>query len=414
MTRVSTNMTNDDMQYYLQLRNSEMNRLQNQMAEQTRIKDLRDDPVSAAHSVKYLSKIDRLNRFSRNIDNIMSENRIAEGYMVSANNIIHRVRELAIQGANDTYTRSEKIIMGEEVNQLLNELISIANAKTSDGTSMFAGDKTQSNAYRVLSSRVPGSIGKVITEVQYTGSINPVQAEISESSYIDAGFAGNRVFWAEHQQVISNRDAQGFVASSDSRFRIDNDYIDIKAGDNIHTIIARINSSDTAVKAALDPVQNSIVLESTTPHQIWLEDSGNGRILKDLGLISETGNPPNNISRSADLGGGSLFDMVIDLRNQLYNGNTINIGGSSLKGLTLGQENLISSIAALGSHEERLQTVKERLNSEIPETMAWNSREVDLDMTQAITDLKMLEYTQKAAMQVAGRILQPTLLDFLR
>ncbi|MCK5673270.1 MAG: flagellar hook-associated protein 3, partial [Spirochaetales bacterium] len=75
---------------------------------------------------------------------------------------------------------------------------------------------------------------------------------------------------------------------------------------------------------------------------------------------------------------------------------------------------LISSIASLGSHEERLQTVKDRLNSEIPETIAQNSGEVDLDMTKAITDLKMLEYTQKAAMQVAGRILQPTLLDFLR
>ena len=35
-------------------------------------------------------------------------------------------------------------------------------------------------------------------------------------------------------------------------------------------------------------------------------------------------------------------------------------------------------------------------------------------LQKAITDLKMLEYTQKAAMQVAGRILQPTLLDFLR
>jgi flagellar hook-associated protein 3 FlgL len=414
MDRVSTNMTNDDMQYYLQLRNSEMNTLQNQMAEGTRIKDLRDDPVSAAHSVKYLSKIDRLNRFSENIDDIMSENAITEGYMVSANNIIHRVRELAIQGANDTYTEFEKKIMGEEVNQLLNELVSIANAKTSDGTSMFAGDKTQSDAYRVLSSRVPGSISKVITDVQYSGSINPVQAEISESSYMDAGFSGNRVFWAEHQQIISNRDTQDYVVTEDSKFRIDNDYINIKAGDNIHTIIARINSSDTAVKATLDPVQNSIVLESTTAHQIWLEDSGNGAILKDLGLISEIGNPPNNISKDAEMGGGSLFDMVINLRDQLYAGNTINIGGSSLKGLSLGQDNLITAIASLGSQDERLQTVKDRLNSEIPETVAQNSAEVDLDMTKAITDLKMLEYTQKAAMQVAGRILQPTLLDFLR
>ncbi len=414
MTRVSTNMTNDDMQYYLQLRNSEMNKLQNQMAEQTKIKDLRDDPVSAANSVKYLSKINRLNRFSKNVDEIMSENSIAEGYMVSANNILHRIRELAIQGANDTNTKSEKNIMGNEVNQLLNELVSIANAKTSDGTSLFAGDKTESDAYRVLSGRVPGSDTKVITGVQYSGSINPVQAEISDSNYIDAGFSGNKVFWAEHQQIISNRDTRDFVVTSDSKFRIDNEYINIKAGDNIYTVIARINSSGSAVKAALDPVQNSIVLESTTPHQIWMEDSGNGRVLKDLGLISETGNPPNNIAKDAEVGGGSLFDMVISLRDQLYSGNTINIGGSSLKGITLGQDNLISSIASLGSHDERLQTVKDRLNSEIPKTIAMNSKEVDLDMTKAITDLKMLEYTQKAAMQVAGRILQPTLLDFLR
>jgi phage-related minor tail protein len=38
----------------------------------------------------------------------------------------------------------------------------------------------------------------------------------------------------------------------------------------------------------------------------------------------------------------------------------------------------------------------------------------NIDMTKAITDLKMLEYTHKAAMQTAARILQPTLLDFLR
>ena len=50
MNRVSTNMTNDDMQYYLQQRNADMNKLQNQMAEQTRIKDLRDDPVSTIWS----------------------------------------------------------------------------------------------------------------------------------------------------------------------------------------------------------------------------------------------------------------------------------------------------------------------------------------------------------------------------
>lgn len=110
MDRVSTNMANNDMQYYMQLRNSEMNELQNKMAEQTRIHNLRDDPVSAAHSVRYLSNIKRMERYSRNIDMVMGENKVAEGYMRSANDIIHRIRELAVQGANDTYTTEDKKI----------------------------------------------------------------------------------------------------------------------------------------------------------------------------------------------------------------------------------------------------------------------------------------------------------------
>lgn len=98
MDRVSTNMSNNDMQYYMQLRSSQMNDLQNKMGEQTRIHNLRDDPVSAAHSVRYLSGIKRMERYSRNIDMILGENRVAEGYMKSANDILHRIRELAIQG----------------------------------------------------------------------------------------------------------------------------------------------------------------------------------------------------------------------------------------------------------------------------------------------------------------------------
>ncbi len=42
------------------------------------------------------------------------------------------------------------------------------------------------------------------------------------------------------------------------------------------------------------------------------------------------------------------------------------------------------------------------------------SREVDLDLSKAITDLKMLEHTHQAALGTSARILRPTLLDFLR
>lgn len=414
MDRVSTNMSNNDMQYYMQLRSSQMNDLQNKMGEQTRIHNLRDDPVSAAHSVRYLSGIKRMERYSRNIDMILGENRVAEGYMKSANDILHRIRELAIQGGNDTYTKEEKMVIGNEVNELLNELVSIANAKSPDGTSMFAGDRTRSDAYRVLTGSVPGGRGNVITSVEYRGSINENEIEISEGSYIKNGFPGNQVFWAEHQQIISGKDAKNYTAPEDTRIRIDNAVIDIKAGDNVYAVIARINNSDAAVKASLDPVKNSLVLETTTPHEIWLEDGAGGTVLQDLGLVSGKGRPPYNLAKDAVIGGGSLFDMIINMRNQLYEGNTLNIGGAGLKGITIAQNNLIGNIARLGSTEERLKKVQARLAYEIPEVKDRNSKETDLDMSEAITDLKMLEYTHKAAMQTAARILQPTLLDFLR
>ncbi len=407
-------MSNNDMQYYMQIRNSEMNELQNKMAEQTRILNLRDDPVGAAHSVKYLSNIKRMERYSKNIDMVMGENRVAEGYMKSANDILHRIRELAIQGGNDTNTAEEKKIMGNEVNELLNELVSIANAKTPDGTSMFSGDRTRSDAYRVLYGNVPGTGDKVITSVEYRGTINETKVEISDGSYIKSGFAGNEVFWAEHQQIIADRDASGYVAEDDTQIRIDNAVIDINAGDNVYAIISKINNSDAAVKASLDPVKNSLVLETTTPHEIWLEDGQGGSVLSDLGVISDRGRPPYNINRDAVVGGGSLFDMIINIRDQLYQGNTLNIGGAGLKGITIAQNNLIGAIAGLGSDEERLKKVQQRLAYEIPEVQERNSKETDIDMTKAITDLKMLEYTHKAALQTAARILQPTLLDFLR
>ncbi len=414
MDRVSTNMANNDMQYYMQQRSTQMTELQNKMAEQTRIHNLRDDPVSAAHSVRYLSNIKRMERYSRNIDTVLGENRVAEGYMKSANDILHRIRELAVQGGNDTYTKDEKMIMGNEVNELLNELVSIANAKTPDGTSMFAGDRTRSDAYRILTGDVPGSSGNVITAVEYRGSINGNDIEISDGSFIESGFPGNQVFWAEQQQIISDKDAQNYVAANDTSIRIDNAVIEINSGDNIYAIISKINNSDAAVKASLDPVKNSLVLETTTPHEIWMEDSNGGTVLQDLGMVSGKGRPPYNVNRDAIKGGGSLFDMIINIRDQLYEGNTLNIGGSGLKGITIAQNNLIGQIARLGSTEERLKTVQDRLAYEIPEVQERNSKETDIDMTKAITDLKMLEYTHKAALQTAGRILQPTLLDFLR
>jgi flagellar hook-associated protein 3 FlgL len=414
MNRISTNMPNDDMQYHLHIRSKLMNDLQNKIAGQTRIKELRDDPVAAAHSSRFKSNLMHMRRYVKNLNTVQSDHRVVEGYLQEAEAIMQRVRELTIQGATGTYSTEQKRMMAIEVDQLLNEMVELASAKSPDGTALFAGDRTQGQPFRVLEGNVPGEAGKMITSVEYIGTANPQQVEISEGSYIDTGFPGNKIFWAEQQQVFASVDAADFVLGTDAAIRIDGEEIRLNAGDSVNAVIAKINDADAAVKAHLDPVLGSLVIETTAPHQLMLEDVGDGTALQELGLVSGNGRPPGNIAADARISGGSTFDMMIRLRDRLLAGDTVQIGSGALKGVDMAMRNLIDQMAKLGAQDARMEQVLKRIEYEIPEVTRKDSLETDLDMAAAITELKMLEYTHRAALQTAARIIRPTLLDFLR
>jgi flagellar hook-associated protein 3 FlgL len=136
--------------------------------------------------------------------------------------------------------------------------------------------------------------------------------------------------------------------------------------------------------------------------------------LQELGIISAGGKAPENYAPTARVSGGSLFDVAIRLRDSLNRGDVLETGGLALAGLDSGITNLNRRITELGARSERLDAVKARLDREIPDATAQLSRETDLDLSKAITDLKMLEYAQKTSLGVAGKLFPQTLLDFLR
>lgn len=415
MKRISTNMTNHDMQFHLRNREVAMNSLQNKMAAQTRILNLRDDPTGAAHSTRYRSVVHRLERFARNVEYAQANHRITEGRVREAVDILHRVRELAVQGANGTYSKDEMKHMGQEVNELLNQLVDIANAKNGDGTTIFSGDKTKTLPFRAVQGSVAGNGGQVITDVEYVGTIGENRTEISDGTYLKLNYPGNRVFWAENQQLYPTVDASSYQVREDTTIHIDGVGIELKAGDTIQGIIAKINDSEAPVKARIDPMRGSLVLETTTPHQLWLRDAPNGTIFQDLGILKDNESPPpHNLHPTARTFGGSVFDMVIKLRDDLYRGDVIEVGGRDLRGMDDAMGTMLATLGDIGSQGKRLEFTYARLNTEIPDMKSLNSMTADLDMTEAVTELKMLEFTHKAALGAAGRILQPTLLDFLR
>ena len=416
MKRISTNLPSDNMSYYMRLREWQLNDIQNKMAAQTRIKNLRDDPVAAGHGTRFQSKGLRLERFLTNITQVQGKMALAEGNMRSGLDILHRARELAVQGANGAYTKEQMAYMAQEVDQLLREFLEVANAQDAQGNYLFSGFRSKVEPFRVHTGRVDGSRDtEVITAVQYVGDIGRNNAEVAESALMDFTFPGNRAFWAERQQIYSSVQALEYRVPVDSTVRIDGVPVELKQGDNVYAIIDKINASGAPVKARLDPVRSSLALEGTFAHQIWPEDMGGGTVFQDLGVVRPgVGSPPLNIAASAGVYGGSIFDMMISLRDSLYSGDVHRIGGAALRGVDEAVESLTANLGELGAKDARLLVTRARLEYERPEYLRFYSQEVDLDITKAVTDLKMLEYTHQAAVGTAARIIRPTLLDFLR
>ena len=415
MKRVSTDLMNSDMQYWLRRTEDRTARMETRMARQTRIAELRDDPLAAAHAVKYDSFVGRLARFEKNATFAEDRYRVSEGYVRQASDIVQRVRELAVQGANGTFAKEDMGYMAREVNELLEELASIANSHGADGKFLFAGTESDTEPFRVVRGFVAGAGQEQIVDVQYRGNIASRQTEITQGSYAVMDQPGNEVFWAERQRVFSSMNASDYRVLNPSTIRVDGRVVELRPGDTVHAIVAKINDSGAPVKASLDPERNSLVLEGTSPHQIWLEEGAGGSVFTDLGILRDpAAPPPNNASHTAQVSGGSLFDAVKALRDSLYKGDVIETGGRVLGVLDAGLDNLNHRVAELGARTERLASTRARLNKEIPDVTSLLAAEKDLDMTDAVTDLKMMEYVHQASLQTAGRLLPKTLLDFLR
>ncbi len=415
MRRISTNMPNDDIQFRLRRHEQALSSIQSKMASQQKIQDLRDDPLAASHAVRYESYLARLQRFEQNTQYAQDHYKVVDGYLRQAQDIYQRVRELAVQGANGTYTKDDMKAMAVEVNELLKEVVQISNALGPDGKRLFAGDKAYTEPFRIVEGTPTNAGESMVVRVEYQGAGANRNAEIDENAYSNLDISGGETFWAEKMQIFSSYDATGYRVEKPGAFYIDGQRIEVKPGDTIGTIVAKINESPAPVKAYIDPTTKGLALEGTNAHLIRMEDEAGSSVLKDLGILRFTSDPgAPNWNPTARVSGGSAFDMIIRLRDALLQGNAEMVGSQGIAGLDLALDNIGSRLAEVGSRQERAEMTWKRLNQQIPDVTANLASVSALDFAQAATDLSMLEFAHKAALQTAAKISQPTLLDFLR
>ena len=417
MQRISTGMPFDNAQFHIQQQQSRISNLQNQITSQSRIQQLRDDPLAAARAVRYESFLSRLERFEQNTLYARDHFSLTYAYLDSAIGVVQRARELAVQAANGIYAPEDLRLVAVEINELLKELVSISNAVGPDGNQLFAGDRAFTEPSRVVEGMVEGGRESMVIRVEYRGSGATRRTEISEGTFTDLDIGGGEAFWAERMQIFSSVNASNYRVSEPGSFFLNGIEIPVTIGDTLPSIVARINDSPAPVVASIDPSSRGLVLEGTGPGLIRAEDGAQGAtVLRDLGIIRgnmDVGVTLWDESRS-QVSGGSMFDMLIRLRDAMFRGDGEFIGSQGLAGMDLALGNLVTRVAEIGSRQERVEMTWQRLNREIPDVQSYIVRETGVNMATAATNLAMMDLAHRASLQTTARLLPVTLLDFLR
>jgi flagellin len=110
-----------------------------------RINAASDDAAGIAIASRLEANVTGLNQAIRNSGDAQSLIDTAEGAMNEATNILHRVRELAVQSSNDTNSSADRLAMQSEVQQLTAELDRIATTTSWAGDKLLDGSFTNKN-----------------------------------------------------------------------------------------------------------------------------------------------------------------------------------------------------------------------------------------------------------------------------
>ena len=107
-----------------------------------RINRAGDDAAGLAISEKMRGQIRGLNQASRNAQDSISLIQTAEGALNETHSILQRMRELAVQSANDTNTDADRNEIQKEINQLVDEIDRIANTTEFNTKKLLDGSRT--------------------------------------------------------------------------------------------------------------------------------------------------------------------------------------------------------------------------------------------------------------------------------
>jgi flagellar hook-associated protein 3 FlgL len=144
-----------------------------------------DDPAAAARIIDLNQSIKQTEQYQGNIDTARQRLSLQGGVLQNAVDVLHRIKELGVQGLNDTNSQSDRINIAVEMESLNEHLVSLANTKNANGEYLFSGFKS---ATQPFGKNTAGS------GYAYAGDLKQRTVQIAENRQIADGDLGVSVF----------------------------------------------------------------------------------------------------------------------------------------------------------------------------------------------------------------------------
>ncbi|MGB5246190.1 MAG: flagellar hook-associated protein FlgL, partial [Woeseia sp.] len=183
--RVSTHSSFQRGLSMMQQLQTALDRTQQQISSGRRLLSPSDDPIAAARTVEMRESLARMEQFDRNGE--IARNRLSyeESTLVSVNNVLQRVRELALQANNDTQSPDTRAQIAGEMRDRIDELVALANQRDGTGRYLFSGNRDATTPV----SAANGAFS-------YNGDQGQRLIQIGEDRQIADGDSGAAVFFS--------------------------------------------------------------------------------------------------------------------------------------------------------------------------------------------------------------------------
>jgi len=394
--RVSTAYLFDQNLTAMLNQQTELGKTQLQISTGKKILNPSDDPVGAIEILNLQREINLSEQYLTNSNK--AENKLAseEGALDSSVNILQRIHELSVQGLNDTNGQSDRQAIAQEIVQLNDQLLSLANTKDSSGNYLFSGFRSDVQPYT--------SIG-----ASYAGDSGQRNLQVGAGVLIETNDPGNLIFESDHVQT--SLDSSAATDSALTITRIGKNNV-IPSGTSLDVNFNPGTSTLTVTLGGLSQTVSPYV----AGEEVTLTDLDPG--FPDFTVKLDGGLTANDTHQlTTDTTNQTIFQTInefaVALSNNTVSSNDSPNNGDFLTNIGTAINTIVDTQAKVGARInviDQQRGTNEGLVISLTKTL---SEIQDLDYAEAISRLELQNLGLQASQQTFARVQGLSLFNFL-